>query len=235
LESKQSDTPAADPLGDVARSRRNPIAPPPSPEAVTKPNASDGFHSDPPSPAATSENNAQKPPKLAQDDRRNPSSIEPERPGEIMPPATTAPTTAPTIPNRAITSSKVNQSRSVQSADLDRSRSPVNLPAPQVGIVATTSNIQITSIETTLSDDIKISLSRYIKTTSLSDKASGEAVFDISLNRGEVLQVKLDESATTLKNTLVVENIRRSLLNWQAPTSASGKIRLRLSMRASSR
>ena len=240
LEPEQSNAPETQ-LGDTQLSRRNPIAPPnPSPQTVTKPTASARFRSDPPSDLATPENNAQNTQQYDRERLRKPSPIQPSRQSETTPPAATAripQEIAPpiTLPNRASTSGKVSQSRSVQSADLDRARSSVNLPAPQAGIVAITSNIQIASIETVLGEDVKTSLSRHIKTTSLSDKASGEVVFDISLERGKVVQVKLDEPATTLKNILVVENLRRSLLKWQAPASAIGKIRLNLSVSASSR
>ena len=240
LEPEQSNAPETQ-LGDTQLSRRNPIAPPnPSPQTVTKPTVSGRFRSDPPSDLATPENNAQNTQQYDRERLRKPSPIQPSRQSETTPPAATAripQEIAPpiTLPNRASTSGKVSQSRSVQSADLDRARSSVNLPAPQAGIVAITSNIQIASIETVLGEDVKTSLSRHIKTTSLSDKASGEVVFDISLERGKVVQVKLDEPATTLKNILVVENLRRSLLKWQAPASAIGKIRLNLSVSASSR
>jgi hypothetical protein len=239
LEPTQSNT-LEHPLRDTDRSRRNPIAPSPSsPETVTAPKTSGSFRSDPPSNTGIPENNTQNPPKIAQDSLRKPSLIQPtRRPDETVPPAPIAPAISSPItpPNRASTSSKVSQSRSAESTDLDRSRSSVNLPAPQAGIVAIAgSNIKIVSLETILSDDIKTSLSRYIKTTSLSDKASGEVVFDISLDQGKVTQVKLDAPATTLKNSLVVENIRRSLLNWQVPASANGKIRLHLSVQVSSK
>jgi Domain of unknown function (DUF4335) len=228
LEPKQSHTPE-NPLEDSQRSRRNPIAPPPAPEIATKPNANGSFRSDPPSNATAPENSDQNTQKYGQDNLRKPSPS-----SETTPPAAAvAPPIA--LPNRASTSGKVNQSRSVQPANPDRGGSSDNLPVPQAGIVAITSNIQIVSIETTLNEDIKASLSRYIKTTNLSDKASGEVVFDISLDRGKVEQVKLDESATTLKNNLIVESLRRSLLNWQTSASANGKIRLSLSVRASPR
>jgi hypothetical protein len=240
LEPKPSKAPET-PLGDTQLSRRNPIAPPkPIPETVTTPNASGNFSPAPPSNTTTPENNAQNTQKYGQDRLRKPSPIQPSRPSETTPPAAKAripQEIAPpiTLPNRASTSGKVSQSRSVQSADLDRARSSVNLPASQAGIAAITSNIRIESIDTTLSEDIKTSLSRYIKTTNLSEKASGEVVFDISLDRGKVVQVKLDEVASSLKNNLVVENLRRSLFTWQAPASANGKIRLHLSVSASSR
>ncbi len=240
LEPKPSNAPET-PLGDTQLSRRNPIAPPnPTPETVTTPNTSGSFSPAPSSNTTTPENNAQNTQKYGQDRLRKPSPIQPSRQSETTPPAATAripQEIAPpiTLPNRASTSGKVSQSRSVQSADLDRARSSVNLPASQAGIAAITSNIRIESIDTTLSEDIKTSLSRYIKTTSLSEKASGEVVFDISLDRGKVVQVKLDEVASSLKNNLVVENLRRSLLKWQAPAFANGKIRLNLSVSASSR
>jgi Domain of unknown function (DUF4335) len=231
LEAKRSNVPEPQ-LGETQFSRSIPITPPnPSPRTVTKPNTSGSSRSDSLSDIKTPENNTQ---KYGQDNLSKPSPILPSRPSE-MPPSAPAITPPVVSANRATTSGEVtSQSRSVQSTDLNRSRLPVNPSTPQAGI-ATTSNIQIESIETTLSEDIKISLSNYIKTTSLSDKASGKLVFDLSLDRGKVLQVKLDETASTLKNYLAVENLRRSLLNWQAPASANGKIRLHLSVQASSR
>lgn len=230
-------------LGDTQPIRRNPIASPNlSGRKDATPNSTGSFRSDPLSDSEISGNDAQNTQKISQHDLRKPLPTPPIRPDELSTPAIVSPVSpvAPsTPPNTAITSGKVtSQSRSVQSRDLVRSRLPVkvNPHDPQAGIFgATIANIQIESIETTLSDDIKTSLSNHIKTTSLSNKASGEVVFDISIDRGKVLQVKPDETVSTLENNLVVENLRRSLLNWQAPESASGKIRLGLSVRASSK
>jgi Domain of unknown function (DUF4335) len=239
LEAKRSNVPEP-PLGETKLSRSIPIAPPnPSPRTGTKPNTSGSSRSDSLSDIKTPENNTQ---KDGQDNLSKPAPILPSRPSEMPPSAPAiAPPVAPVTPstnspNRATTFGRVSgQSRSVQSTDRYRSGSPVNPSDPDARIAPITSNVQIENIETTLNEDVKTSLYKHIKTTSLSDKASGEVVFDISLDRGKVLQVKLDENASTLKNNLVVENLRRSLLNWQAPASASGKIRLNLSVQANSR
>ncbi|MEH2180026.1 after-VIT domain-containing protein [Nostoc sp.] len=53
---------------------------------------------------------------------------------------------------------------------------------------------------------------------------SNEIVFEFTVNKGWVGRVVLDEKASILKNPVVVEKIKRSLLLSRVPPSTTGKI-----------
>ncbi|MEH1932058.1 after-VIT domain-containing protein [Nostoc sp.] len=55
-----------------------------------------------------------------------------------------------------------------------------------------------------------------------------EIVFEFTLNKGRVERVVLDEKASTLKDAVVVEKIKRSLLIWRVSPSTTGKVILTL-------
>ncbi|MEH2060308.1 MAG: after-VIT domain-containing protein [Nostoc sp.] len=75
--------------------------------------------------------------------------------------------------------------------------------------------------------DIEITdLIQHLQQLNFPSSFSGEIVFEFSLNKGRVERVVLDETASTLKDEVVVEKIKRSLLlstlesssiyNWQS-------------------
>ncbi|MBD2560981.1 after-VIT domain-containing protein [Nostoc linckia FACHB-391] len=49
-------------------------------------------------------------------------------------------------------------------------------------------------------------------------------VFEFSVKKGRVDGVVLDDKASTLKDAVVVEKIKRSLLLWRVPPSTAGKL-----------
>ncbi|MHC5724421.1 MAG: after-VIT domain-containing protein [Nostoc sp.] len=57
---------------------------------------------------------------------------------------------------------------------------------------------------------------------------SGKIVFEFTVNKSRVERVVLDEKASTLKNAVVVEKIKRSLLLWRVSPSTTGKVILTL-------
>ncbi|MEH2139162.1 after-VIT domain-containing protein [Nostoc sp.] len=57
---------------------------------------------------------------------------------------------------------------------------------------------------------------------------NGEIVFEFTVSKGRVGQVLLDEKASTVKDAVVVEKIKRSLLLWRVPSSTTGKVILTL-------
>lgn len=65
--------------------------------------------------------------------------------------------------------------------------------------------------------------SQHLQQLNLPSGFSGEIVFKFTLNKGRVGRVVLDEKASTLKNAVVVEKIKRSLLVWILP-STTGKL-----------
>ncbi|MEH2300724.1 MAG: after-VIT domain-containing protein [Nostoc sp.] len=66
-------------------------------------------------------------------------------------------------------------------------------------------------------------LTQHLQQLKLPSGFSGEIVFEFTLNKGRVGRVVLDEKASTLKNAVVVEKIKRSLLVWILP-STTGKL-----------
>ncbi|WP_375468812.1 VIT domain-containing protein [uncultured Nostoc sp.] len=85
-------------------------------------------------------------------------------------------------------------------------------------------NHQLEVISVTGLDEIGIAnLSQHLQQLNLPSGFTGEIVFEFTLNKGRVGRVVLDEKASTLKNAVVVEKIKRSLLVWILP-STTGKL-----------
>lgn len=85
-------------------------------------------------------------------------------------------------------------------------------------------NHQLEVISVTGLDEIGIAnLSQHLQQLNLPSGFSGEIVFEFTVNKGRVGRVVLDEKASTLKNAVVVEKIKRSLLVWILP-STTGKL-----------
>jgi Ca-activated chloride channel family protein len=71
-------------------------------------------------------------------------------------------------------------------------------------------------------------LTQYLQQLNLPVGFSGEIVFEFSVQKGRVKRIVLDEKASTLQEVEVIEQIKRSLLSWQVPESATGTVRLTL-------
>ena len=86
-------------------------------------------------------------------------------------------------------------------------------------------NHQLEVISVTGLDEIGIAnLSQHLQQLNLPSGFSGEIVFEFTVNKGRVGRVVLDEKASTLKNAVVVEKIKRSLLVWRVPPSTTAKL-----------
>ncbi|MCP2727474.1 VIT domain-containing protein [Limnofasciculus baicalensis] len=66
-------------------------------------------------------------------------------------------------------------------------------------------------------------LTQHLQRLHLPSGLSGEIVFELIIKKGRVRQVLLDENATTIGEKKVIEMIKKSLLTWQVPQSASHK------------
>ena len=89
-------------------------------------------------------------------------------------------------------------------------------------------NHQLEVISVTGLDETGIAdLSQHLQQLNLPSGFSGEIVFEFTLNKGRVGRIVLDEKASTLKNAVVVEKIKRSLLVWILP-STTGQLVLTL-------
>ncbi|MEH1820832.1 MAG: VIT domain-containing protein [Nostoc sp.] len=92
-------------------------------------------------------------------------------------------------------------------------------------------NHQLEVISATGLDDTEIAdLTQYLQQLNFPSGFSGEIVFEFTLKKGRVERVMLDEEASTLKDPVVVEKIKRSLLLWRVSPSTTGKIILTLNL-----
>ncbi|MEH2240563.1 VIT domain-containing protein [Nostoc sp.] len=71
-------------------------------------------------------------------------------------------------------------------------------------------------------------LTQHLQQLNLPSGFSGEIVFEFTVKKGRVGQVVLDEKVSTLKDAVLVEKIKRSLLLWRVPPSTTGKVILTL-------
>ncbi|WP_442938804.1 after-VIT domain-containing protein [Nostoc sp.] len=67
-------------------------------------------------------------------------------------------------------------------------------------------------------------LSQHLQQLNFPSGFSGEIVFEFTVNEGRVAGVVLDEKASTRKDAVVVEKIKRSLLLWTVPPSTTAKL-----------
>ncbi len=90
-------------------------------------------------------------------------------------------------------------------------------------------NHQLEVISVTGLDNTEIAdLTQHLQQLNFPSGFSGEIVFEFTVNKGRVERVVLDEETSTLKDAVVVEKIKRSLLLWRVPPSTTGKVILTL-------
>jgi len=90
-------------------------------------------------------------------------------------------------------------------------------------------NHQLEIISVTGLDETGIAeLTQHLQQLNLPSGFSGEIVFEFTVNKGRVGGVVLDEKASTVKDAVVVDKIKRSLLVWRVPQSTTGKVVLTL-------
>ncbi len=88
-------------------------------------------------------------------------------------------------------------------------------------------HLQVVSV-TELDEAAVADLTQYLQQLNLPSGFSGEIVFEFPVRKGRVVRVVLDEDASTLKESQVIELIKRSLTSWRVPASATGTVRLTL-------
>ena len=88
---------------------------------------------------------------------------------------------------------------------------------------------QLDVVSATGLDEVAVSeLTQHLQLLQLPSGFSGEIVFEFPVSKGRVVRVMLDEKASTLKESQVIEIIKRSLTSWRVPSSVSGTVRLTL-------
>jgi Ca-activated chloride channel family protein len=100
---------------------------------------------------------------------------------------------------------------------------PLSSPRP----VISNSQLQVV-IATGLEQAAVADLTRHLQQLNLPSGFSGEIVFEFVVGKGRVGRIVLDEEASTLKESGVIERIKRSLISWRVPQSAMGTVRLTL-------
>ncbi|MGB5960568.1 MAG: VIT domain-containing protein [Coleofasciculaceae cyanobacterium] len=93
--------------------------------------------------------------------------------------------------------------------------------------VASPSQIEIISV-VGLDTASTNALKSYLQQLRLPIGFSGEIVFKFPVKKGRVKRIMLDEKASTLKEVTMIDLIKRSLLAWQVPKSATATIHLTL-------
>ncbi len=103
------------------------------------------------------------------------------------------------------------------------SQSPV---AKEVNIISDAAiSHQLEVISVTGLDETGIAdLTQHLQQLNFPSGFSGEIVFEFTVNKSRVGGIVLDEKASTLKDPVVVEKIKRSLLLWRVPPSTTGKL-----------
>lgn len=99
----------------------------------------------------------------------------------------------------------------------------LNVPAkspshPQLQIVSATG----------LNEAAISALTQHLQKLQLPVGFSGEIVFEFPVQKGRIRRIVLDEKASTLKETTVIDLIKRALLTWQVPQSVTGSVTLTL-------
>jgi Ca-activated chloride channel family protein len=74
-------------------------------------------------------------------------------------------------------------------------------------------------------------LTQYLQNVNLPQGVSGEIVLEFPVRNGLLGRIVLDDKASTLQDTAVIDPIKRALSRWGAPNSVTGTIRLKLRIR----
>ncbi len=73
-----------------------------------------------------------------------------------------------------------------------------------------------------------VAITQHLQQLKLPTGFSGVIVFEFIVNKGRVGRIMLDEEDSTLFDKTVVEAIKRSIITWNSPLSATGTVRLTL-------
>ena len=102
------------------------------------------------------------------------------------------------------------------------------------------SQVKITVVEVTgISDRTLINdLNRYLQGLNLANEINGKVTFEIIIDQGNVQRAIFDDLDSdldlenNLKQALIIDQIRRSLLTWQPSNPVSGKLKITLELKA---
>lgn len=89
------------------------------------------------------------------------------------------------------------------------------------------SQIEVVSADG-LDQQVIASLTQYLQSVNLPRSVSGEIVLEFPISKGRLGHIVLDEQASTLKDSTVIDLIKRSLISWRPNQSINDTIRLKL-------
>ena len=79
-----------------------------------------------------------------------------------------------------------------------------------------------------MSQDAIASLTQHLQSVNLPPGVSGEIVLDFPIKDQRGGRIILDDQVSTLKDSTVVDLIKRSLVTWMVTESVNGNVRLKL-------
>lgn len=126
--------------------------------------------------------------------------------------------------NNSETTFSSPQSTSLSASDNELDELDCLMEAESFTQIPGTNNHPLQVISATGLDEAAITnLTQHLHKLNLPSGLSGEIVFELIIKKGRVTQAMLDEKGTTIGEKKVIEMIKKSLLTWQAPQSASHK------------
>lgn len=120
-------------------------------------------------------------------------------------------------PTQALNVALLNPSTAQEVENISSSRIPV----------ASDRKWQVVSV-VGLDEAATASLIKHLEQLDLPDGWRGDIVFEFPVREGRVVRVVWDEDSSTLRESQVIEWIKRSLVAWRVPISATGTVRLTL-------
>ncbi|MCC5637825.1 after-VIT domain-containing protein [Nostoc sp. CHAB 5844] len=95
-------------------------------------------------------------------------------------------------------------------------------PLPRIAPIQ---HLQVVNV-TGLNEQMIALLTQYLESMQLPAGFSGDLVFELRINKTRVVQVVLDEQASSVKEQTVINIIRRSLISWRPPKMRSTTVSL---------
>jgi Ca-activated chloride channel family protein len=105
-------------------------------------------------------------------------------------------------------------------------------PAEAEAIAPSPSNSRLQVVSITGLDPAQMpALTQYLQSLNLPTGFSGDVVLEFSVQNGRVGRILLDDKASTLKEAVVVDAIKRSLQAWQPAPGVAGTVKVVLRLR----
>jgi Ca-activated chloride channel family protein len=145
-------------------------------------------------------------------------------------PTSPMPAMAPSRPN-ALAGRRLQSTNQAATASPPVAKTRVK-PAEAEAIAPSPSNSRLQVVSITGLDPAQMpALTQYLQSLNLPNGFSGDVVLEFSVQNGRVGRILLDDKASTLKEAVVVDAIKRSLLAWQPAPGVTGTVKVVLRLR----